>query len=99
MANTPKRGNRAKTPDSTENVQTSAARARDAENCPIRCRNMDRTPKRGNRQKPPAPMKTAQLAQHVRATLKTGQYVEQTWPIRQNVETGQNRPTPWKTSD
>src|SRR3954468_7913111 len=99
MANTPKRGNRAKRPDATENVKTSAAHARDAENWPIRCRNMDRTPKRGNRAKTPDSMENVRLAQHVRATLKTGQYVEQTWPIRQNVETGQNRPTPWKTSD
>src|SRR3954470_5097231 len=99
MANTTKRGNRAKTPDSTENVQTSAARARDAENWAIRCRTKDRTPKRGNRTKTPDSTEIVRLAQHVRATLKTGQYVEQTWPIRQNVETGQNRPTPWKTSD
>src|SRR4051812_48865268 len=59
---------------------------------------MDRAPKRGNRAKTPTPWKTSKLAQHVRATLKTGQYVEQTWPIRQNVETGQKRRTPWKTS-
>src|SRR3954471_2433934 len=59
---------------------------------------MDRAPKRGNRAKTPNPRKTSKLAQHVRATLKTGQCVEQTWPIRQNVETGQKRPTPRKTS-
>src|SRR3954470_21059614 len=60
---------------------------------------MDRAPKRGNRAKTPTPWKTSKLAQHVRATLKTGQYVEQTWPIRQNVETGQKGPTPRKTSE
>ena len=30
------------------------------------------------------------LAQHVRATLKTGQYVAETWTERQNMETGQH---------
>src|SRR3954463_8176011 len=59
---------------------------------------MDRAPKRGNRAKRPTPWKTSKLAQHVRATLKTGQYVEETPTERQNVETGQKRPTPWKTS-
>src|SRR3954464_4045767 len=98
---------------------------------------MDRTPKRGNRAKVPDSVENVRLAQHVRAMLKTGQYVEETWTERQKVETGQNtrlrgkrptsasrardaenwpirrrnmdrtpkmetgqkRPTPWKTSD
>src|SRR4051812_26591996 len=59
---------------------------------------MDRAPKRGNRAKRPTPWKTSKLAQHVRATLKTGQYVEETWTERQNVKTGQKRPTQRKTS-
>src|SRR3954466_11764820 len=59
---------------------------------------MDRIQKRGNREKTPDSTENIRLAQHVRATLKTGQYVEKTWPIRQNVETGQKRPTPRKTS-
>jgi len=49
-------------------------------------------------QKRPTPRKTSKLAQHVRATLKTGQYVEETPTYCQNVETGQKRPTPRKTS-
>jgi hypothetical protein len=59
---------------------------------------MDGTAKRENRAKTLTPRKTSKLAQHVRATLKTGQYVEQTWTERRNVETGQKRPTPRKTS-
>src|SRR3954469_9373100 len=117
MDRTPKSGNRAKTPDSVENVRlahhvratlkrantlkkhgpnakkwkpgknsrlpgkrpTSAARARDAENWPIRRTKLDRTPKRGNQAKTPDSVENARLAQHVRAALKTGQYVEETW--------------------
>src|SRR3954471_8153242 len=59
---------------------------------------MDRTPKRGNRAKTPDSVENVRRAQHVRATLKNGQYVEETWTERQNVETGQKRPTPRKTS-
>src|SRR3954462_6785481 len=39
---------------------------------------MDRTPKRRNREKTPDSTENVRLAQHVRATLKTGQYVEKT---------------------
>src|SRR3954453_14728358 len=39
---------------------------------------MDRTPKRENRAKKPDSTENVRLAQHVRATLKTGQYVEKT---------------------
>src|SRR4051812_23067493 len=99
MDRTPKRGNRGKTPDSTEKVQTSAARARDAKKWQKRRGEKDRRPKRGNREKTPNPTKNVRLAQEVRATLKTGQYVEETWTERQNVETGKKRPTPRKTSD
>jgi len=59
---------------------------------------MDRTPKRGNRAKTAYSVGNVRLAQHVRATLKTGQYVAETWTERQNMETGQKRPTTRKTS-
>src|SRR4051812_45700262 len=59
---------------------------------------MANTPKRGNREKPHDSVENVRLAQHVRATVKTGQYVAETWTERQNVETGQKRPTPRKTS-
>src|SRR4051812_23638646 len=51
---------------------------------------MDRTPKRGNHAKTSDSVENVRLAQHVRAALKTGQYVEETWNERQNAETGKN---------
>src|SRR4051812_30005462 len=59
---------------------------------------MANSQKRGNRAKPPDSVENVRLAQHMRATVKTGQYVAETWTERQNVETGQKRPTPRKTS-
>src|SRR4051812_50121901 len=90
MDRTPKRGNREKTPDSTENVETSPGRAPDPKNRPIRLRNMDRTPKRGNREKTPDSTENVETSAARARDAENCLYVEQTWTERQNVETGQN---------
>src|SRR4051812_19639113 len=98
MDRTPKSGNRAKTPDSVENVRLA--------------QHVRATLKRANTLKKHGPkakkwnqgknslLRAKRPTSSARARdAETGQYVEETRTERQKVETGQKLPTPWKTSD